>query len=72
MATQAQNERPRKLIRRPAVEEMTGLGRSEIYDRMRRGIFPTPIRIGKRAVAWDSREVDDWIEHRIAESRESA
>lgn len=46
------------LIRLPAVIERTGLSRSSIYFFVSQGIFPKPIRIGERAVAWLSSEVD--------------
>ena len=41
-----------KHYRRPAVEEITGLSRSSIYDLMSKGHFPKPIKISARAVAW--------------------
>jgi prophage regulatory protein len=41
-----------KLLRRPFVEEVTGLSRSTIYAMMSDGKFPRPYRIGRRAVAW--------------------
>ena len=42
---------PDKLLRLPAVMEMTGLGRSTIYRMMSEGHFPKPLRLGQRAVA---------------------
>lgn len=55
-----------KLIRRPQVQEITGLSRSSIYDQMERGTFPRPLRIGSRAVAWRESEVLDWMNTREA------
>lgn len=55
------------LERLPAVKARTGLSRSEIYRRAQSGDFPSPIKLGERASAWDSREVDRWIADRIAE-----
>lgn len=64
------------LERLPAVKARTGLSRSEIYRRIATvpPTFPTPIKIGERASAWDSREIDRWIADRIAErdGREAA
>lgn len=54
------------LLRRPIVEQQTGLSRSSIYAMMAEGSFPKPVRIGKRAVAWRSSEVHAWIEAREA------
>lgn len=53
-----------QLLRRPAVEEMTGLSRSSIYEMMPRDAFPKAIKIGRRAVAWKKSEIDHWINER--------
>lgn len=51
-------------LRRPAVEAVTGLSRSSIYDMMDKGEFPRPVRIGKRAVAWPESAISDWLSTR--------
>lgn len=43
------------------VEKRTGLKRSEIYKQAKSGSFPRPVRIGTRAVAWKTSEVNAWI-----------
>ena len=48
------------LLRRPEVERETGLSRSSIYALMEAGTFPRPRRIGLRAVAWASAEIEAW------------
>lgn len=53
-----------KLIRRNAVEEITGLSRSSIYQQMQDGTFPKPVQIGKRAVAWRAEAIAEWMEAR--------
>ena len=53
-----------RLLNRAEVEAKTGLGRSTIYRLMRRGEFPTPIRIGPRAVRWPQSELDAWLASR--------
>ncbi len=55
------------LLRLPQVQARTGLSRSEIYRRIASGTFPAPIKIGERASAWHSTEIDSWIAQRIAE-----
>lgn len=55
------------LERLPQVKDRTKLGRSEIYRRIAAGSFPSPIKLGVRASAWISTEIDDWIAKRIAE-----
>ena len=49
------------LLTRQQVERITGLGRNTIYDRMSRGQFPRPRRVG-RAVRWCSDDLRQWIE----------
>lgn len=57
----------RRLIRRPAVTDRTGLSRTTIWRAVRAGTFPVPVPIGQRAMAWVEAEVDAWIEARLAE-----
>ncbi len=49
------------LLRLPSVEALTGLSKSEIYRRIKAGQFPQPIKLGARAVAWPSAQVEVWI-----------
>ncbi len=55
------------LLRLPQVRSHTGLSRSELYRRIAEGAFPAPVKIGARASAWSSFEVEHWIAERIAE-----
>lgn len=59
----------RRLLRLPEVMLRTGFGRSHIYNLMRTEQFPAAIKLGRRAVAWDSLEIDSWITERIQASR---
>lgn len=52
------------LLRRPVVEARTGLSRSTIYDWMKRGEFPPPIKLGERLVAWKESDIAAWMEAR--------
>ncbi|MGI9522319.1 MAG: helix-turn-helix transcriptional regulator [Hyphomicrobiaceae bacterium] len=54
-----------KILRRPEVEERTGLSRSTIYERMAAGEFPKPLRISKRAVGWPESRIQAWLESRV-------
>jgi prophage regulatory protein len=58
-----------RLLRRPQVEEMTGLSRSSIYEKMNDGTFPKCIKIGEKAVSWIEQEVQDWIRAQIERAR---
>ena len=56
-----------RILRLPQVIEKTGFKRSHIYNLMRAGKFPLALRLGVRAVGWDSAEVDAWVAERLAE-----
>jgi prophage regulatory protein len=67
------HQRP-TILRRKQVEARTGLSRSTIYERMKKGTFPRPIRLGgqARAVGWLESEVESWIVTQIENSRKAA
>ena len=54
-----------RLIRMSEVIQRTGLSRSTIYQLISRNLFPRPVRITDRAVAWSSQVVQTWIEEKI-------
>ena len=47
----------------------TASKRSTLYGWIKKGLFPPPIRIGPRRVAWRETEVDAWIAARPVASR---
>lgn len=55
----------RRILRRAEVEQRTGFKRAHLYSLMREGKFPKALRLGIRAVGWDSTEVDAWIAERL-------
>jgi prophage regulatory protein len=57
---------PERLLRLPDVEALTGLRKSSIYDAMRRGDFPQPVKLSRRAVCWPESRIHAWIAQRIA------
>ena len=59
---------PKQFLRLPAVIALVGKSRTAIYRDIQARIFPAPIRIGVRSVAWDSNEIEKWQAARIAES----
>jgi len=56
-------------LRLPQVIQRTGISRSAIYKMVTEGLFPKPIRIGTRAVAWVESDVESWSESRIVASQ---
>jgi prophage regulatory protein len=61
-----------KLLRLKAVKELTGLGKSTIYDRMKKGEFPNRIHLGAKSSAWLESEIQEWISQRVLHSRKSS
>lgn len=59
------------LLRLQAVMDRTGIKRSKIYNLIRDGGFPEPIKIDGCAV-WPSSAIDQWIANRVAAWREKA
>ncbi|MFQ6755323.1 AlpA family transcriptional regulator [Cereibacter sphaeroides] len=55
-----------KHLRRPAVEEATGLSRSAIYELMSKGQFPRPVKLTGKAVAWPESAIAEWLAERAA------
>ena len=53
-----------RILPRDEVEAKTGFKRAHLYNLMRAGKFPKAIRLGIRAVGWDSLEVEQWIAER--------
>ena len=54
----------RRILRRDEVEAKTGFKRAHIYNLMKEGKFPKAMRLGIRAVGWDSLEIEQWIAER--------
>ena len=50
-----------ELYRKPFVLQITGLSHSTLYYLMKKGTFPSQVKIGQRAVAWRKSDIDDWL-----------
>ena len=48
------------LINIKQVSEILGISRSTIYKRISEGSFPSPVRVGPRAVRWSVDVVEVW------------
>jgi len=53
-----------KFLRRPQVENLTGLSRSTIYSMVADGSFPKQIKIGRRAVTWREADIVTWMNNK--------
>ena len=54
-----------KIYRLDRIKEITGLSRSWIYLAMKKGEFPEPIKLGKRAIGWPSSVIEEWIKEKL-------
>lgn len=48
------------LLRMPQVLDRVGLKKTVIYERIKAGSFPKPIKLGS-ASAWHVAEIDSWV-----------
>ncbi len=48
------------------VKAITASGKTRIYEEIRQGRFPRPVKLGRKSV-WPESEVRAWIEARKAE-----
>ena len=55
----------RRILRLEEVEAKSGFKRAHIYNLMKKRQFPQALRLGVRAVGWDSIEIDQWIDDRV-------
>ena len=66
------NNQNTRLIRLPEVMNKTGYGKAWIYRLINEVLFPKPIKIGTRAIAFIESEIDEWIVSAIERSRKNA
>ena len=60
------NKAQPRFLRLAEVLEMTGMGKTFIYDRMKEGSFPKQIAIGANSVVWLESDVTKWMEDQMA------
>jgi prophage regulatory protein len=60
-----QDTRPIRILRRWQVQDTVGLSRATIYQMMREGRFPKPVKISVRAVGWIEHEIQEWLMKRV-------
>lgn len=57
-----------KIYRMRPTLDVTGLSRSSAYDLLKKGQFPQPVMLGKRAVGWRESDLMAWIASRQTRS----
>lgn len=60
-----------KLIRSPAVLERVSMGRTAVYELIKAGKFPRPVKVGA-ASAWIDIEITRWIQELAAKRDRSS
>jgi prophage regulatory protein len=58
-----------QLLRLPQVLARVGLRSTRVYQLIGDGLFPKPIKLGARAIAFVESEVDGWIEAQAQKPR---
>ena len=53
-----------KILRDPAVKEMTGLSRVTRWRLESENNFPKRVQLGKRAIGWKDFEIQEWCNSR--------
>lgn len=53
-------------MRLRAVEAEAGLKRSALYEKIKQGKFPAPVKLSPRCSVWVKAEVSDWKEQQVA------
>jgi prophage regulatory protein len=61
--------KPGKILRLPAVEELTGLKKSTIYSQVANGSMPSPVRLSARAVGWREEDMSRWLLERTSKGQ---
>lgn len=61
-------EQTAKIIRLPQVRELVGLGKTAIYDKIKDGQFPKPLKLG-RVSGWLEGDVVAWINKQVQAQR---
>ena len=60
---------PAALLRISAVKSRIGLSRTSIYNGVKAGTFPPPVKIGVKAIAWLESDVEAWIAATVKAAR---
>lgn len=53
-----------EILRKSRVLATIGMGNTWLYGAVKRGEFPSPIKLGARAVGWRRSDVEAWLASR--------
>lgn len=58
-----------RMLRLPAVKQITGLGKTKIYELQAAGDFPMRVHLTAHCVGWVERDVQAWLSRRVDQSQ---
>ena len=61
-----QTMQTQQVVRLPEVINMVGMSKGSIYNFIKDGTFPAPIKLGPKASGWLVSEVQNWIAERVS------
>ena len=61
------NRKHKTFLRKPAVQNRTGLSNTTIWRLEQVGKFPARVRITENIVGWDEEEIEAWLRQRLDE-----
>lgn len=64
MAASSEPMAETRVLRWPQVQRLVGLSKSTVWRMERDGNFPRRRQLAVRAVGWDAREVENWMDTR--------
>jgi len=64
MAVEGESMAEARVLRWPQVQRLVGLSKSTVWRMEREGNFPRRRQLAVRAVGWDARELEKWVETR--------
>ncbi len=56
-----------KLLKLYEVAALLNVCKSQVYNLVKQGYLPKPIKIGKRGSAWLQSDIDSWFKSKIEE-----
>lgn len=52
---------PILFVRLPAALQQLSIGKTTLYQRIAEGLFPPPVKFGRRCAAWPQHEIDEVV-----------
>ena len=59
-----------KLLKLYEVAELLSVCKSQVYNLVKQGYLPKPIKIGKRGSGWLQSDIDSWFKSKIEQRDE--